>query len=244
MSSRDVTTRLTTFIYGLTDPRTGDLRWVGKSDDPQRRLRGHIGSRYRDTPRGAWVRDLWALDLVPVLVLFEEVAMADWPVAECEWIERKRAEGCPLLNINRGGGGGDTRVHGKPDVRRKMSRSHKASPLALAACERMQASTRGVPKTPEHRAKIGAAQVGKVVSPQARRALSAAKRGKAVPHLLDADTRARAIQAMTTTKRARATARAARVQALRAEGMHPLAIAEKVGCTYQTVYVDLKRSVD
>jgi hypothetical protein len=244
MSTRDVTTRETTFIYGLVDPRTGDLRWVGKSDDPQRRLRGHVSSRDSDTPRGAWLRDLWAHDLVPALVLFEKVAMEDWRAAECEWIDAKQAEGCPLLNVNRGGGGGDTRIHGKPEVRRKMSRSHKASALSLAARERGAAAVRGVPKTPEHRAKIGAAQVGKIVSPQARRALSAAKRGRPVPHLLDADTRAKAIQAMTATKRERAAVRAARVQSLRAAGMHPLTIAEKLGCTFQTVYVDLKRSID
>lgn len=30
-------------IYALSDPRTGEVRYVGKANDPKGRLRGHLG---------------------------------------------------------------------------------------------------------------------------------------------------------------------------------------------------------
>lgn len=34
---------LTTFIYMLLDPTTGDVRYVGKANDPKNRYRAHLG---------------------------------------------------------------------------------------------------------------------------------------------------------------------------------------------------------
>jgi hypothetical protein len=41
-------------IYGLFDPRTGELRYVGKARDPQKRLKGHLAARRR-TPVYDWI---------------------------------------------------------------------------------------------------------------------------------------------------------------------------------------------
>ena len=31
-----------TFIYGLSDPRTNQIRYIGKADDPKRRFQAHV----------------------------------------------------------------------------------------------------------------------------------------------------------------------------------------------------------
>lgn len=47
----------TTFIYGLTCPRTGNVRYVGKSSDPKKRLRRHL----QDAPLARYHRECWLI---------------------------------------------------------------------------------------------------------------------------------------------------------------------------------------
>lgn len=39
----------TTFIYGLLDPRTKELRYIGKADDPNTRLAKHTKYSQKET---------------------------------------------------------------------------------------------------------------------------------------------------------------------------------------------------
>jgi hypothetical protein len=100
-----------TYIYALLCPLTESIRYIGKSQNPKKRLHGHIGeavrSRYNHhTAR--WLRKISALDLVPEIVFLEEVAAdARWQEAERRWIAYGRAEGWPLTNSTAGGEGLD-----------------------------------------------------------------------------------------------------------------------------------------
>ena len=68
------------FIYTLTDPRDERVRYVGKTANPGRRLRSHLSSAKckGKTVKDAWVRELLALGLEPVLSVVSVSSEANW----------------------------------------------------------------------------------------------------------------------------------------------------------------------
>jgi len=58
-------------VYGLRDPRTGTIRYVGSSLDIWNRYSGHL----RPSPgkKGAWIKELKTLGLTPDLVIIEDM---------------------------------------------------------------------------------------------------------------------------------------------------------------------------
>lgn len=102
-------------IYGLTDPRDGRVRYVGKANDPTSRLKGHLRDcRRRNTPVYAWIRKLAGLGLSPGLCVLE-ADCADWKEAERRIIAERRGAGEKLLNVAEGG----DEPHCPLEVRRK-----------------------------------------------------------------------------------------------------------------------------
>ena len=48
-----------TFIYGLCDPETNEIRYIGKSNQPKKRLQDHIYSCERTvTHKNNWIKSL------------------------------------------------------------------------------------------------------------------------------------------------------------------------------------------
>jgi hypothetical protein len=89
-----------TFIYGLHHPETGELRYVGKANHVQKRLKSHLrDARRRNTPLYCWMRTLSAPPRIEVL---EEVEDADWKEAERRLVALHRSSG-RLLNLADGG---------------------------------------------------------------------------------------------------------------------------------------------
>jgi len=95
-------------IYGLLDPRTDELRYIGKTHcEPIKRFYLHVsGARRGDTsPKAAWIRRLLGAGLRPKLVVLAEYPFGVWRLAERTWIETAQRQGYDLLNVARGGGG-------------------------------------------------------------------------------------------------------------------------------------------
>jgi hypothetical protein len=113
-----------TFIYALIDPRTEAVRYVGKADDPQKRLHGHLLCRGVGHKQ-SWLKNLRAAGLAPVLGVLEECAQDVWQDRERHWIAAYREAGAPLTNRT---AGGDGRLGDKAtaDSRALMSESRKA----------------------------------------------------------------------------------------------------------------------
>ena len=105
MATLTETTAATVFIYALRDPRDGSVRYVGKTDNLERRVRHHIGTRREKNARGAWLRELHAVGLAPVAVVLQEVPQERWQHAERRWIRRLAKRVSRLLNAHPGGGG-------------------------------------------------------------------------------------------------------------------------------------------
>lgn len=96
----------TTFIYALRDPRDGRVRYVGKTENIERRISCHLASRDR-SPRGRWMADLHKSRLRPLAVVLQEVDVERWQDAERRWIRRLSRRVRLLNGINGGGGAGD-----------------------------------------------------------------------------------------------------------------------------------------
>lgn len=86
-------------IYGLADPETGEIRYIGKANDARKRLASHMrDSTRRDTPVYRWIRKHGK----PSLVILIE-ASRDWRADERRLIAEARRRGDRLLNIADGG---------------------------------------------------------------------------------------------------------------------------------------------
>jgi hypothetical protein len=110
-----------TEIYGLLDPGTGELRYIGKANNSRKRLASHLrDSRRRDTPVYRWIRKLLSKGLAPELVVLAECD--DWKAKEIELIAKARGFGFRLLNVADGG----DEPHCPMEVRRKNGRKSAA----------------------------------------------------------------------------------------------------------------------
>jgi hypothetical protein len=85
-------------IYGLAEPGTWSIRYVGKSADPIKRLTNHA-SRYGSYRVFHWMQGLRAKSLRPQLVILAVVRPGDdAAAAELATIRALEASGARLLN--------------------------------------------------------------------------------------------------------------------------------------------------
>lgn len=134
------------FIYGLYDPRNGELRYIGKAKCLKTRLFGHMTtpSLKQNHHRAHWLRQLDTLGLRPEIKVIEETAERKWQERERHWINHFRNLGANLTNTTEGGEGGAT-CRGK-----KWTEERRAH---------MSAKLKGHPVSKETRAKIRARQI-------------------------------------------------------------------------------------
>jgi len=96
------------YIYALIDPRTNEVRYIGKSVTPEKRLIVHVCTTHVDSnPRKLnWIKQLKEEGLRPTLLILEETTTELWPEREKYWIEFQRSLGNNLTNLADGGLGG------------------------------------------------------------------------------------------------------------------------------------------
>lgn len=124
-------------VYGLADPITSEIRYVGLTTKPlEVRLRQHINDSHnvRNRHLYIWMRTLPE----PPLAIVLEQDPQDLIATEIKWIAHYREIGANLVN---GTAGGDGIFNPPPEVRKKLSSWQIGRKL-----------------TPEHRAKLSAAQ--------------------------------------------------------------------------------------
>ncbi len=97
----------TTYLYTLSDPRDGRIRYVGKTVNVADRLYMHLynATHGRDTHKDRWIRTLLAAGVEPLLTVVDEVQGEVWKESEIYWIDTLRAEGYDLTNVTAGGCG-------------------------------------------------------------------------------------------------------------------------------------------
>lgn len=91
-----------TEIYALCDPRTGEVRYIGKANDSRKRYDAHMREKRRSYPVYLWRDKLLSIGLKPELKILESNC-ADWRESERVLIAEYRANGARLLNVADGG---------------------------------------------------------------------------------------------------------------------------------------------
>ena len=94
-------------IYTLSDPFTGEVRYVGKALRPKGRLKGHLSKQGLSlkTPNAEWLRSLVAQGAVPAMTIIEIATVDTWKQVERRWIAHYRSVGANLNNVDDGGVG-------------------------------------------------------------------------------------------------------------------------------------------
>jgi hypothetical protein len=93
-------------IYVLKCPRTGEVRYVGKTATELReRLRCHlVDARNGKSEKCNWIRSLVTSGLWPIIEVDAVIPDgADWKAIEIERIAFYKAKGCKLTNETDGG---------------------------------------------------------------------------------------------------------------------------------------------
>lgn len=116
---------MTGSIYALSDPRTNEVRYVGKAANPAKRLQAHLSAfqltQYRSR-KNSWLRSLLEKGLKPdLLIVDSDIPAEDLNEAEKFWIAVYRGWGVPLTNGTDGGDGGAVT---DPDARARIRAAH------------------------------------------------------------------------------------------------------------------------
>ena len=150
------------YIYGLADPETPVVRYVGKTNDPCARLRNHLSDARKGgrNHRARWLAKILREGGMPRVIICEVGFGVGAAEAERKWIAHYRRLGNPLVNSSDGGDGSPGYVH-SPEVREKIRKNLLDRPAPSA----------------DTRAKISRANKGKRRSLTTRVKMSVAQRG-------------------------------------------------------------------
>lgn len=190
----------TTKIYGLTDPRTGIVRYIGKSDDPVLRLKGHLVDHGK-CHRTNWLQELIRAGLRPGVVILEEVPVTEWQDAERWWIKHFREQEYLLTNST---DGGDGIINLSEESRQKKSNSLRGHIVTEETREKIAEKAtgrkhsdetlrklKGRRHSEESRRKMSESHVGKNLSDETKHKLSLSHQG----HIVTKDMRRKISQA-------------------------------------------------
>lgn len=90
-------------IYSLSDPETGEIRYVGKTQNElYKRLSGHWKDRRKDY-KTHWINSLRKRGLKPIMSVLEICTQDNWEEREKFWIKHLRELGHKLTNWLEGG---------------------------------------------------------------------------------------------------------------------------------------------
>lgn len=172
-----------TFIYRLRDPETQEIRYIGKANDPDHRLRKHIeGCKRAKSRKNSWIISLVNKGLRPVLEIIEKVSVDCWEERECYWIAYYRAQGMSLTN-GTDGGDGSKGLNLTEEQRRRYSKASTGRKMPPRSEEwkrrQSEAQKRAVrpPCSEETKQKISESHKVRAQSEEARRKRSIARTG-------------------------------------------------------------------
>ncbi len=92
------------YIYGLKDPRTDLVHYVGRTVMPSIRLKAHLRSAHSRRLR-EWCADLAALGIEPEIAIFDQTDIVGAIDCEGKWIAHHLRLNPALLNATSSGAG-------------------------------------------------------------------------------------------------------------------------------------------
>lgn len=94
-----------TYIYTLENPVSNEIRYVGKTNNPERRLHYHWTVGYKSNNKlGNWLKSLKKIKIKPIMIIIDETN-ENWEILEQYWISQFKTWGFKLVNSTDGGEG-------------------------------------------------------------------------------------------------------------------------------------------
>lgn len=141
-------------IYLLKDPRTNEIRYVGKTKNSlTKRLYEHFTIRNLESNnhKNNWFKVLLKLNLRPIIELIEITNKTNWIEQERYWIKYHKEIGCKLTNSTDGGEGAFGAKMSPESIKKTIETKRKNGTLARSL---------------ECRGKISKAHMGKKEAPE------------------------------------------------------------------------------
>lgn len=168
-------------IYALSDPFTGFVRYVGKSNNSRKRFSRHLNEA-TNHHKSLWIKSIRNKGQRPILDILEATCVSseeEWYELERWWISYMKFLGCPLTNLD-SGGVRDKRI--SEDTKTKISNTKKGKRIHSEEHKRaLSEFFKSIPRTPEWRLKISMALRGRKIPENARTALIKYHTGRPKP---------------------------------------------------------------
>lgn len=168
------------YIYDLSDPRSGEVRYIGKSVHPRERLTEHI----RQAKRGSvvhckrWIDGLLKAGVRPALGILEEATSHDAAnEAERYWIGSLRLVGADLTNRTPGGDGQPKGFRFSAEALAKRSATTRGRKLSPAHADALRAAF----NRPEIRARRKEITAARMADPALRAIAARGRTGQPMP---------------------------------------------------------------
>jgi group I intron endonuclease len=116
-----------TYIYKISD-ELGNVRYIGKSNNPRRRLYQHINDK-SNLHKFNWLNSIIKRGSKPIIEVIEKVSIDSWKEREIYWISKFKEDGIDLINMTIGGDGAEGMIHSE-ESKKKMSNSKKGLKLS------------------------------------------------------------------------------------------------------------------
>lgn len=119
-------------VYALQDPRTKEIRYIGKSTKGLKRPKYHLlpcyyaNKKHDKIPLYLWIRKLARLGLKPEILILQEIDTAqNLAKAELYWIDYFKFQGSPLTNVLDASSMGNLGFKFSLEQRQNMSKARK-----------------------------------------------------------------------------------------------------------------------
>lgn len=166
-------------VYGLIDPRTAELRYVGKSSRGMIRPKRHLSDygRKGGVYRCCWLRQLYKEGLLPSILVLKECQSEDEVlIQEKILIALFKEFGFDLTNLT--DGGEKLGFHFSEETKLKMINAHLGVKLSPEHAAKSRVARLGGKNSPEAIAKTRASRIGYKHSDETRVKMSKALCGR------------------------------------------------------------------
>lgn len=173
---------LTTHIYSLSHPVTGEVRYVGKADNPKLRLYGHLNDPY-DSEKTRWIKGIVDLGLKPIVDIIDTISKDNWVFWENHYVCLYRSWGFSLTNKSHVSSDekkrkisiSNKKAFENPEVRLAISKRLTGRKISDATRAKLSAINTGAGSpffgkhlTDEHKKNISESQKGRKFSDESR----------------------------------------------------------------------------
>ena len=157
-----------TYIYCLKDPIDDKVKYVGKSDTPFKRFKGHLAKhKYNITKKNNWIKKLLSLEKKPILEILDVVPDNEWSFWEKYWIGLFKTWNIELYNLTNGGDGGNFGLFINKKISEKLKNrkfSEKTINLMRESARKRKLSDEGRKSLSKHRMGVKNPMFGKTQS--------------------------------------------------------------------------------